>query len=369
MARETYIGQKPPETSFRLTKEARNKCVKWLDSLTEQTAYDWFKERRFRDNGGAPFCPRCESTRVYDLASRPKWWKCARKGCHHQFSVTSGTILHSRKLSFVSLVKIIFCFADCAKGRSACEMHLVRNHGYQTMWVNLMKIRESMSSTREDVWLREIIEIDAAYFGGKIRPANRKSQRDQQDRRKAEFQKGKRAIMVVRQRQGKTVMFAADDESPAVARAIARQLVDHTGHGALLITDQATAYNDLEAFAPHMTVDHSKGFMSDGISTNQAESAFSRARRSEIGIYHHWSPTWLDFYAGEMSWRENQRKVSTHDKAQEMLDGMLSHPVSRNLKGYWQHYQLPFNQRERGEQRWSRVHAHIPPRTQRLANE
>jgi hypothetical protein len=52
-----------------------------------------------------------------------------------------------------------------------------------------------------------------------------------------------------------------------------------------------------------------RGIRRKGLNTNQAESSFSLARRSEIGVYHRLSRTWLDFYAGEMCWREDRRRM------------------------------------------------------------
>ncbi|MBB4627883.1 hypothetical protein SAMN04244581_01949 [Paracoccus denitrificans] len=57
---------------------------------------------------------------VYDLTTRRRF-KCA--ACHRQFSVTSGTILASRKLSFVDLLGTNCQFVNAAKGLSAAGFH------------------------------------------------------------------------------------------------------------------------------------------------------------------------------------------------------------------------------------------------------
>ena len=300
-------------------------------------------------------CPACGGTKHYDLKTRPGWWKCAQKGCRKQFSATSGTIFHSRNLSFLKLATLIFRFADCAKGTSACELSLKFETDYKTMWVNLMKLREAMSSRREAAVLEGTVETDAAYFGGKVRQKNEVEERRKVDRRRAEFQKGKRAVMVVCQRDGDAVMFAADDESAEVANAAAARLVRITPE-TRLVTDQSGAYGDLEALALHDTIDHSKRFSKDGVSTNQAESAFSRARRAEFGTYHHWSPTWLDFYAGEMSWRQNRRRTGNRLQAEDIVALGCAIPQSRDLKGYWQNHELEPADRKRAEVRFRRVH-------------
>lgn len=349
---------RPREVSFRLTRAARTTAFEWLRGLTEETAYEWFKGVRFRDNGGAPVCPHCESTRHYDIASRPGWWKCAARGCRKQFSATSGTIFHSRKLSFLKLVTLIFHFADCAKGNSACELSLKFDTAYKTMWVNLMKLREAMSSQRDRTWLHGIVEMDGAYFGGKNRKRNMAEKRQGEDHRHARYQKRKRTIMVARERHGNAVLFAAAEESSEIAVAAAGSLVRFEAN-TRLVTDQSPAYANLELLADHDTVDHSIGYSVDGISTNHAESAFSRARRAEIGTYHHWSATWLDFYSGEMTWRENRRRTGNLEQATDIVALGSACGQSRDLKGYWQHHQLPDDQLERPERRWARVHDQV----------
>ena len=354
-------GADNPPVPFRLTKAARTIPFAWRHGLTEETAYEWFRSIRFRDNRGEPFCPACGSLKCYTIASRPRWWSCGDSACRKQFSITSGTIFHSRKLEFVRLAELVFRFAECAKGTSACELGISFQASYVTIFVNLMKMREAMSSRREGVWLEGEVEMDAAWFGGKVRKRNKASDRKNIDLRKAEYQRGKRALFVARQRDGSSVMFAADGETSDVAMAAVRQVV-RLGDKTKVLTDQGPAYGDIGVYADHLTVDHGVGYSVDGINTNQAESSFSRARRAELGVYHHWSPVWLDFYGGEMCWREDRRRLGNLEQAVDIVALAFSHPQSRNLKGYWQHWELPEEQRQRGEVRFARVHANVRPK-------
>jgi hypothetical protein len=95
------------------------------------------------------------------------------------------------------------------------------------------------------------------------------------------------------------------------------------------------------------------------VNTNLAEASFSRARRGEIGVYHHMSKTWMDFYAGEFCWREDRNRLGNLEQAIDLLEMALAHPQSRNLKGYYQHYLLPKADRKRPEVRFQRVHGRI----------
>ena len=74
----------------------------------------------------------------------------------------------------------------------------------------------------------------------------------------------------------------------------------------------------------------------NGACTNQAESFFSRIRRAEIGQHHHIAGKYLDSYAKEMTWREDNRRVSNGELYLIATNAALTSPVSRQWKGYWQ---------------------------------
>ena len=66
-------------------------------------------------------------------------FKCA--ACHHQFSVTSGTILASRKLSFVDLLGAICLLVNASKGLSAVQLSRDLDVQYKTAFVLMHKLR------------------------------------------------------------------------------------------------------------------------------------------------------------------------------------------------------------------------------------
>ena len=83
-------------------------------------------------------------------------------------------------------------------------------------------------------------------------------------------------------------------------------------------------------------IDHSKEYAREEVSTNQAESFFSRLRRAEIGTHHHIAGRYIASYAGEQSWREDNRRMSNGEQFLTLAAAGLHHPVSRQWKGYWQ---------------------------------
>ena len=83
-------------------------------------------------------------------------------------------------------------------------------------------------------------------------------------------------------------------------------------------------------------IDYGKAYSPVEACTNQAESFFSRLRRSEIGTHHHFAGRYLPCYSNEMAWRENNRRVSNGAQYLKVTEAALNAPVSRMWKEYWQ---------------------------------
>jgi hypothetical protein len=83
-------------------------------------------------------------------------------------------------------------------------------------------------------------------------------------------------------------------------------------------------------------INHQENYSDGEACTNQAESFFSRLRRAEIGTHHHVAGPYLNAYAAEMAWREDNRRISNGEQYLMAVDAVTSHPVSRQWKGYWQ---------------------------------
>ena len=296
--------------------------------LSEDEARATFQAIRWADNNGKPYCPRCGCADSYHLAAR-HLWKC--KGCAHQYSVTSGTIFASRKMEIRNILLAIAIFMNGAKGHSALQLSRDLDCQYKTAYVLEHKIREALAAEQTNVGeVAGSVEIDGAYFGGYIKPANRAE--DRIDRRRRVYQTGKREVVVVmRERGGKTLPFVAPTEAagvPVVAATVAE--------GSVIYADEASHWDALEARYLTKRINHSEAYSWDGACTNQAESYFSRLRRAEIGTHHHIAGPYLNAYAAEMAWREDRRRVSNGEQFLAATAAALSHPVSRQWKGYWQ---------------------------------
>lgn len=143
-------------------------------------------------------------------------------------------------------------------------------------------------------------------------------------------QTGKRQVVVaMRQRGGKTVTGVFASEAEAVGAIRGRVLA-----GSVIHADEAPAWNELHSRYAMKRINHKEAFSHGGACTNQAESFFSRLRKAEVGTHHHISGKYLAMYAGEMAWRENNRRVSNGEQYALAVGAAMAHGVSRVWKGY-----------------------------------
>jgi transposase-like protein len=201
---------------FLLSAAARTLSLTRIMRMTDDEARETFKRIRWVETGGEPFCPHCGCLTVYTLAETPPRWKCS--GCRRKFSLTSGTLFHSRKLPVRDYLAIIALFVNGVKGTSALQISRDLNINPKSGFVLLHKLREAMGSqihNPDDPELSGEVQIDGAYFGGHVKPENRKA--DRKDRRLAEEQTGKRQVVVVaREVRGRTLPFVVARESEGV---------------------------------------------------------------------------------------------------------------------------------------------------------
>jgi transposase-like protein len=287
---------------FLLSPACRTLSETKVARMSEDEAREVFGKLRWAKTGGEAFCPRCGCLGCYHLPAKRKW-RC--KGCGYDFSVTSGTIFADRKMPFRDILLAIYKFVNAAKGLSALQLSRELGCDYKVAFVLLHKLRECMESETAGHQVGgdgEAVEVDGAYFGGHVRPANLKA--DRKDRRLAENQTGKRRwVGVIRQRGGRTLPFVVDDEAalvPVIGRRVRK--------GTTIHADEAAAYDALHARFDMKRINHQVAYSLDGACTNGAEGYFSRLRRAEWGIHHHISGQYLRRYAAEMAWREDHRR-------------------------------------------------------------
>jgi transposase-like protein len=312
---------------FLLSSAARSLSLATVARMSDEEAWNAFRLIRWSDTQGEPVCPRCGCLDAYSYKTR-KVYRC--KGCSHQFTVTSGTIFGSRKMPIRDYLLAIAIFVNGAKGHSALQLSRDLDCQYKSAYVLAHKLREAVAAEVDGQQASGEVEIDGGYFGGYVKPANQKENRV--DRRLVRNQNGKRKVVVVmRERNGKTLSFVAPTEDAAVPTIRAR-----VANGSVVHADEATHWDQLHARFETKRINHSLAYSNGEACTNQAESFFSRLRRAEIGVHHKVAGPYLNSYANEMAWREDNRRVSNGELYLMAADAALKHPKSEQWCGYWQ---------------------------------
>src|SRR5438105_3188783 len=181
---------------FLLSKEAKTLSLASVFQMKDQEAEATFRRIRWADTEGEPVCSHCGGVDAYDcrrLKGAPRF-RC--RACVKDFTITSGTLFASHKLPLRCYLAAIAIFCNEVKGKSALALSRDLNVSYKCAFVLLHKLREAMAAELRGRIVGgdgKTAEIDGAYFGGYIKPANKAEHR--RDRRLALNQNGKRKVV------------------------------------------------------------------------------------------------------------------------------------------------------------------------------
>ncbi len=318
---------------FLLSAKARTLSIATVLRMTDAQAEAAFAGLRWPETDGKPVCPHCGCTITYE-ARRPSGalrFRC--KACRKDFSLTSGTLFAFHKLPLGTYLAAVVIFCNEVKGKSALALSRDLDVQYKTAWVLSHKLREAMATEVKGYKLGgegKVVEVDGAYFGGYVKPANHKENR--RDRRLAKNQNGKRqCVVVIRERDGMVMPSAFPTEGSALA-----YIRNHVAAGTEVHADDANSWNDLHGHYSMKRINHQLAYSADGACTNGAESFFSRLRRAEAGHHHHIAGIYLARYAQESAWREGHRRDDNGLQVRGVVGLALKARPSVDFCGYWQ---------------------------------
>lgn len=310
-----------------------------IAQMSEEQAESVFEAIRFAKTGGEPSCVWCDCEVAYRIKRKVKnrktgevrernLFKC--KKCLKQFSITSGTEFHSRKLTFKKIMMAVLLYANGHLGKAALQLRRDIRCNHKSAWTLGHRLREPMTHYCTSRRLSGDIEMDSTEIGGTVRKANEKAHRKNQPRRRPD-KITKLSVLRERGSGGRVVPFLGDE---AALVAAITQLVEPDS---TLFTDEHAAFGHLFARFQVRQIKHKERYSDgNGTSTNLAESSFSRLKQLYNGAYRHFSSQYAQVYNGESAWREEHRRVSNGDQLILLLAGALHHPPSRTMRGYYQ---------------------------------
>lgn len=124
---------------------------------------------RWRWPGGF-HCPACGYGGYCELTKR-KLYQCHR--CHHQTSLTSGTLLEGSKLPLRTWFLAMYLLTQSKNGVSALELSRQLGLSYNSAWLLKHKLMQAMKEHDDTRPLGGFIQLDDAYWGGERRGAKR----------------------------------------------------------------------------------------------------------------------------------------------------------------------------------------------------
>jgi transposase-like protein len=303
--------------------------------MSDAEAEAMFCKVRWSDNEGQPVCPHCGGLDAYDCrrANGAPRFRC--RACKKDFSITAGTLFASHKLPLRTYLAAIAIFMNEVKGKSMLALSRDLGTSYKTAFVLAHKLREAMAAELKGRTIGgdgKVAEVDAGWFGGYVRPANRREHRA--DRRFAENKSGKRrAVIIIRERNGNSLPAVFRSEGAALSFIKSR-----VAKGTVVHADEAGAWNQLHSSFEMKRINHEEAYSLDGACTNWAEEFFSRMRRAEIGHHHHVSGPYLLRFAQEASWREDNRRLSNGEQVNRVAGLAMASRASVDFTGYWQRH-------------------------------
>jgi transposase-like protein len=134
---------------------------KFLESYgTEQQCHDAVFEMRWPDGF---VCPDCGNTTYCELETR-QLYQCHK--CHHQTSLSAGTIFENTKLALTTWYLAIYLLTQHKSGVSALQLSRDLGIGYKAAWMIKHKLMQVMLEHQQGERLSGRVEIDDAYLGG-----------------------------------------------------------------------------------------------------------------------------------------------------------------------------------------------------------
>ncbi len=256
---------------------------------TERACLEYLIEERW---GCGFICPKCGHDHAHFLPSRSVQ-QCA--GCHHQISVTAGTLFHSTNLPLTKWFWAIFWIVSDKGGISAVRLSKLLNVSWPTARSMLRKIRTAMGHRDSLYRLSNLVEVDDALVGGK------------QKGKRGRGAQGKTPVLIGCENRGKKAGFVSMTSVQSINHETVRDFSRRSLEpGSVARSDALAALNSLADTQQHEARVTPPEKVDEWLPW--VHVVISNLKRFLLGTYHGVSSSHLQEYLNEFCYRFNRRQ-------------------------------------------------------------
>jgi transposase-like protein len=242
----------------------------------------WIKARW----GGKPACARCKSTRVWSIRNGTTF-ECA--DCHHQTSLTSGTVLEKTRKPLKMWFRAMFEISTRQTGISGKDLQRLMGFGsYETAWTWLHKLRSAMVRSDSEP-LGPFVEMDEALVGGRGGPH-------------------KQLVLAAAEKGGRVRLAHAENNDAETCKRFADGEV---ATDAQVVTDGHAGYNETSlGKREHTAIVQTKAEKREADVVQTCHWTIALLKRWLLGTHAlAMKPKHLQAYLDEFAFRRNRRKT------------------------------------------------------------
>src|SRR4051812_10817216 len=165
---------------FLLSAKAKTLSLASVFRMSDAESEEAFRKVRWSETSGAPVCPHCGGLDAYECRRPNGSLRFRCRACAKDFTVTSGTLFASHKLPLRAYLAAIAIFCNEVKGKSMLALSRDLDLSYKASFVLCHKLREAMAGEMKGRTIGgegKTAEIDSGYFGGYVKPANKREDR------------------------------------------------------------------------------------------------------------------------------------------------------------------------------------------------
>jgi len=285
----------------------------------EKTCLDYLRSIRWKEQ---EYCPYCGCTKIYHFSDGVNY-KCSE--CRKRFSIKVGTIFEGSKITLQQWFMSIYLITSHKKGISSIQLSKDIGVTQKTAWFILQRLRYATQLDDFNEPLRNVVEIDETYIGGKEKNKHHNNHTEGTQGRNT---KTKTPVLGIVERKGNIKLFKLEN---VTNQSICMKVHDSVVIGTDIMTDEFKAYRGLKSFYNHQFIQHHSGqYVKGDVHTNTVEGFWSLLKRGIIGIYHSVSVKHLEKYLNEFVFRYNTKDYDEQSRFNYFLaniNGRLSYEV------------------------------------------